>query len=309
MPVYNGGQMFKEAIHSALPCLPWFSRVIISLNGNETHGDRAIALELAGHCDLTILETRRILNPVKHLLFIAKYLSRKMQLAPDSQLFALCHDDLLYRPGFEHLDQKQWEAWGPDYISLGDYLVFEDDTSLEKHQNECWFARYDSLTSRSKQAFLMTQYQRNDDPFTNFSGMRFSLSLLNRTIRFFSITGSNTGMRLEYSLIVNRRVKEIKNFSPPLVAVREHHCSAGARVTRKDFTASELRYGAWIWINCESLISLKQIYQGQYGPKNMAKLARIILLHRCYEFLGWARSLLVRGGLIRSQGLFQDVVR
>ncbi|MEB3257573.1 MAG: hypothetical protein VKN83_04545 [Cyanobacteriota bacterium] len=300
MPVYKGGVMFEQAIDSVIPCLPWFSRVVISLNGNDTHEDRAIAVGLAGHCDLTLLETRRILNPVQHLHFIAKYLSQKMLLAPDSQLFVLCHDDLLYKPGFDHLDQKQWEVWGSDCISLGDYHVFKDDTSLVKHRDECWFARYDSQTSRSKQAFLMTQYQRNDDPFTNFSGMRFSLSLLRSTIRFFTMTGSNTGMRLEYSLIVNRQVKVIKNFNPPLVAVREHSGSAGAKVTRSDFTASELRYGSWIWVNCESPASLKQIYHGQYGPKGMARLVRISLLHRYYELLGWARLLLVSGGLIRS---------
>jgi hypothetical protein len=298
MPVYNGGQMFKEAIHSVLPCLPWFSRVIISLNGKETHGDHAIALELADDCDLTILETEEILTSVQHLQFIVNHLNQKMLLAPDSQLFVLCHDDLLHRPGFERLDQEQWKAWRPDCISLGDYLVFREESWIASPRHECWFARYDTLTSRPKSAFLKTQHQRHDDPFTNLSGMRLSLAVLSSTIHYFSRTGSKTGMRLEYSLIVNRHIQEVINFEPPLVCIREHSGSVGARVTRRDFAASELRYAIWMWMNCESVSSLKQLLQGQYGFTGLLKLVQICLLHRYYEFLGWTRSWLIKGGVI-----------
>ena len=105
-------------------------------------------------------------------------------------------------------------------------------------------------------------------------------------------------MRLEYSLIVNRHIQKIINFEPPLVCVREHSGSAGARVTRKDFAASELRYAIWMWMNCESASSLKQLLQGQYGIAGLSKLAQICILHRYYELLGWARSWLVKGGVI-----------
>lgn len=297
MPVYKGGALFKEAIHSVRPCLPWFASVVISLNGDETSEDHATAAGLANECNLTLLQTRETLSPVKHMQFIVNQLSRRI-LPSDSQLFILCHDDLLHKSGFEELDQGQWKSWNSDWISLGDYLVFGQDSSAERGRYECWFDQYDSLTSRPKSSFLLTQYQRHDDPFTNYSGMRLSLAVLSSTIHFFAQTSSKTGMRLEYSLIVNKRIRQVINFKPPLVCVRERSDSVGARVTRKDFAASELRYAIWMWMNCQSISSAKQLARGQYGISGLLNLAKICLLHRYYELIGWLRSTLVRAKVI-----------
>jgi hypothetical protein len=297
MPVYRGGALFKEAIHSVRPCLPWFERVVVSLNGDDTREDHSTATELANECNLTILQTKETLTPVKHLQFIVDQL-HKRKLSADTQLFILCHDDLLNKSGFDQLDQEQWQSWTSNCISLGDYLVFGQESSPEMGRYECWFDRYDTVTRRPRSSFLLTQYQRHDDPFTNFSGMRLSVAVMSSTIHFFAQTGSKTGMRLEYSLIVNKRIQNVVNFEPPLVCVRERNDSAGARVTRKDFAASELRYAMWMWLNCQSIASAKQLAQGQYGVSGLFNLVRICLMHRYYELLGWMRSRLVRANVI-----------
>jgi len=298
LPVYRGGQMFREAIQSIQPCLPWFDSVVISLNGENVDEDETTALELNQLCRLTILSTRRNFTSVQHLQFISRQLNKTIRLAPDTPLFILCHDDLLHRPGFERLDQKQWREWGSNCISLGDYLVFGQTSSSASPRHESWFARYDALNSRPKSAFLMTQYQRHDDPFTNLSGMRLSLGVLRSTVRYFSITRSRSGMRMEYSLIVNKAIQNVINFDPPLVCVREHSGSVGANVSRRDFAASELRYAIWIWLNCRSIPSWKLLLQGQYGVSGLFRLIQIFSLHRYYDLLGRIRSWMARRGMI-----------
>ena len=297
LPVYRGGQMFREAIQSIQPCLPWFESVVISLNGENVDGDESTARELNQWCRLTILSTRRNYTSVQHLHFISRQLSKSMRLPAHTPLFILCHDDLLHRPGFERLDQKQWEEWDPSAISLGDYYAFGRGSSGKSLRQECWFARYDALNSRPKSAFLKTQYQRHDDPFTNLSGMRLSLGVLRSTVRYFSLTGSRSGMRMEYALIVHKAIENVINFDPPLVCVREHSGSVGANVTQKDFAASELRYAIWIWLNCRSVGAWNLLLQGQYGVGGLIRLARICLLHRYYGLLGRIRSWLVTVGV------------
>ncbi|MEB3193529.1 MAG: hypothetical protein VKO19_00210, partial [Cyanobacteriota bacterium] len=62
IPVFKGGEMFKEATHSVAPYLNWFDQVVISLNGIDTDKDEATALELV-NSHLTILKTNKVLTP------------------------------------------------------------------------------------------------------------------------------------------------------------------------------------------------------------------------------------------------------
>lgn len=296
IPVYNGGQLFSEAIDSIIPCLPWFDQVIISLNGVDVWDDKVTALRLVDRCRLTILTTGRTLSSVRHMRFIGQQLSKKMGLVAESQVFILCHDDLLYQDGFEALDNDAWQSFASHWVSLGDYLAFGKGTSTNETRYESWFSRYDSLAMRPKQKFMNTQYTRHDDPFTNVSGMRVSLGVLNATSGYFCATGSKTGMRFEYSLIVNRKVTHVVNFLPPLVCIRERPDSEGAMVTRSDFIASELRYALCIWLNCRTASGLHALLKGQYGITGLLWLIRLNLQHRYYELLGYLRLIAVNIG-------------
>jgi len=301
IPVYQGGRLFGEAVDSVMPCLSWFSRVIISLNGLNVDDDRATALRLMDLCNLEILETQMNLSAPSHADFIYSQLSDKLQLPLDTQIFILCHDDLLSKDGFKALKMDFWQSFRSDWVSLGDYYAFSGTSPVSRFRHESWFARYDQSIIRPQSAFLSTQYQRHDDPFTNVSGMCASLAVLRSTTRFFALTGSRSGMRFEYSLIVNKRVNHVVNFRPPLVCVRERADSEGAMVTRRDFVASELRYAIWIWINCKSVAGVGSLLRGQYGIRGLLWLIRVCLLHRYYDFLGLARSILVRIGFISAK--------
>jgi hypothetical protein len=298
IPVYKGGQLFSEAIDSIIPCLPWFDQVIISLNGVDVWDDKATALRLVDRCRLTILATNRTLSAVRHLRFILKQCFKSLRLTSSDQIFLLCHDDLLCKKGFDALDYESWLNFCSDWVSLGDYKAFSNGTSLDLARHESWFSRYDSLCIRPQEEFMKTQYTRHDDPFTNASGMRMGLGVISSISRYFVATGSKSGMRFEYSIIVSKRVSHVVNFFPPLVCIRERPDSEGAIVTRSDFAASELRYAIWIWINCKSYSQMQVVLRGQYGIKGLLWLTRLVLLHRYYELQGRIRSKLVTIALI-----------
>lgn len=298
IPVYKGGDLFSQAVDSVIPCLPWFSRVIISLNGTDTSDDHASALRLADRCHLTVLQTRKNLTAARHSRFILKQCFKSLELTSGDQIFLLCHDDLLCKKGFDALDYESWLNFRSDWVSLGDYKAFRNGTSPDFARHESWFSRYDSLSIRPQEEFMKTQYTRHDDPFTNASGMRMSLGVNSSISRYFHATGSKSGMRTEYAIIVSKRVSHVVNFFPPLVCIRERSDSEGAIVTRSDFAASELRYAIWVWINCKSYAQMQALLRGQYGIKGLLSLIRLVLLHRYYELLGRIRSMLVTIGLI-----------
>ena len=298
IPVYKGGDLFSQAVDSVIPCLPWFSGVIVSLNGTDTSDDHASALRLADLCHLTVLQTRKNLSPLRHVRFILKQCFKRLGLTSSDQIFFLCHDDLLCKKGFDALDYESWLNFRSDWVSLGDYKVFGNGTSLDLARHESWFSRYDFLCIRPQEEFMKTQYTRQDDPFTNASGMRMGLGVISSISRYFVATGSKSGMRFEYSIIVSKRVSHVVNFFPPLVCIRERPDSEGAIVTRSDFTASELRYAIWIWINCKSYSQMQAVLRGQYGIKGLLWLTRLVLLHRYYELQGRIRSMLVTIGLV-----------
>ncbi|MEB3354275.1 MAG: hypothetical protein VKM34_08580 [Cyanobacteriota bacterium] len=301
IPVYRGGRFFEQAFDSIVPCLQWFDRCIVSLNGMETDADRVTAHRLGDFCDLQILETHRILNPVQHLLFIANALTKRLGLDVDAQLFILCHDDLLRRSSFEELDEQAWRGFRSDMVGFGDFYTFTNDDPPGLVYQESWFSRTGRIGPQPRSDFVKTQcaYKRQHDPFTNLSGVRVSVGVFHSTLRYFALTGSRTGMRIEYSLIINRRIRSLLNYVPPLVCVRVRYDSAGALTTRKDFVASELRYAIWLWLNTRTVDECRQLFAGDYSPRGVWLLMNVVLLHRYYEFQGSLKSFLVRIGVLK----------
>jgi len=190
IPVYKGGDFFSQAVDSVIPCLPWFSRVIIGLDGADISDDQISTLRLARICDLTVLQTRKSLTSARHLRFIANQYFKSLGVTSCAHVFMLCHDDIMHEKGFDGLDYESWLNFRSDWVSLGDYKVFSNGASPDLARHESWFSRYDSLCMRPQKEFTKTQYTRHDDSFANASGMRMSLSSLSSISRYFVATGS-----------------------------------------------------------------------------------------------------------------------
>lgn len=299
VPVFRGGSFFQEAVVSIKPCLGWFSRCIISLNGAETSEDRSTAMQLSPLCELIILDTKRDLTSVQHGMFIVNQLISTLKLDMNSQIFTLCHDDMLSLTGFQALDLGDWCRLDPHSISLGDYLIFKDGEPASTVVHKTSFdQRSKERTRRRTQAYFLNMQNCGIDPFTNISGMRMTLAIMKSTLKYYRYTGARIGIRMEYSYISNRRIESIVNHNPPLVVIRTHPKSEGALISYKDFIPGELRYLCWLWLNCKSVHQLRGLCRGRYNFKTFLWLSRKTLEHRYYDFLGFLRSLLVRLGLI-----------
>lgn len=262
IPVFRGGEFFREAIESIIPCLPWFSQCVISLNGVDTEEDKKTALRLKEHCQLTLLQTGRMLTSTQHGLYIAKAMTPKLRLGRKAQIFILCHDDLLSIEGFKQLDMEEWQSFGSDCVSLGDYWVFNDSNRFEAAAHRSSFAASKTTQKRSRQVFFDMQ-NTGVDPFTNVSGMRMSIDAFAKTLRYFVRTGSRTGMRMEYAYVLNKTVSSVISYSPPLVRIRSHPNSEGAQTSYADFFPSELRYLLWMWLNCRTPREIREISRGR----------------------------------------------
>jgi hypothetical protein len=297
VPVFRGGEFFQEAVDSIKPCLPWFSRVIISLNGADTTQDRATAMQLAPLCQLHILETKRDLTSVQHGVFIANQLVSRLGLEKKSQVFTLCHDDLLSLEGFQALNQEDWKQPDPHMISLGDYIVFNDGEPSSHGTYKTSFENSQVEGRQRPQSFFLEMQNQGIDPFTNVSGMQMTIAVIRSTLRYFKCTGARIGIRAEYAYISNREVRTIVNHNPPLVIIRAHAQSEGAKITYGDFIPGELRYLCWLWLNCKSLHEFQELQKGRYGLKSLLWLSSKTLQHRYYDLLGFLRQLAARLGL------------
>ena len=296
IPVYRGGAFFREAVNSIKPCLPWFRSCVISINGKDATEDRRCASSLAPLCQLTVLETGRDINAMEHIYYIADQLAFGLGFSKSTQIFILCHDDLLAFQSFQSLDMADWRGYGMRTISLGDYISFQDGESPGSGICKSSFPGANQSHKISRSSFFLMQ-NTDKDPFTNISGMRMSLDILLTTLQFYHWTGSRSGMRMEYALTTNKRVQTVINHCPPLVKIRSHPNSEGSIRNYKEFIASELRYALWLWLNCTSLIDFKTLLKGRFNIKKIIWLTMTTLKHRYYEQLGNLRSMAIKAGL------------
>lgn len=297
VPVFRGGSFFQEAVDSIKPCLPWFSGCIISLNGTETAHDRETAMQLAPLCKLHILATGKELTSVQHAFFIVKQIGSRLRLDILTEIFSLCHDDLLSIEGFKSLDQEDWSRQDPFTISLGDYLVFKDGEPIGSSVHKTSFEDQKSKTRKRPQSHFLQMQISGIDPFTNVSGMRMTVAVLSSTLSFYKYTGSRVGLRMEYAYICNRAVDSIINYDPPLVFIRSHPQSEGAKATYRDFIPGELRYLCWLWINCKTLQDLQALQKGRFNLRAFLWLTNRTIQHRYYDSLGLLRGAAVSLGL------------
>lgn len=297
IPVYRGGFFFQEAVGSIKPCLAWFSRVIISLNGADTTEDRVTASQLAPLCQLHILETKRELTSIQHAIFIANQLGSRLGLEKKSQVFTLCHDDLLSLEGFQALNQDDWKTTDPHRISLGDYIVFNDGEPSSRGIQKTSFENSQADNRQRPQSHFLAMQNQGIDPFTNVSGMRMTLAVFYSTMQYYQYTGARIGIRAEYAYLTNRDIRSIVNHSPPLVLIRAHPNSEGAKITYRDFIPGELRYLCWLWINCKTLHDFRELQKGRYGLQTLLWLSCKNLQHRYYDLLGMLRQLVLKIGI------------
>ncbi len=226
IPVFNGGEFFRECFSSVVGKEFDFERVFISLNG--TPDGRAVdraTLDSFGELakNVVLLETPYLLESFEHLNFITQALSK--EFSDDRLVMNLFHDDVLLRT--PKLGECEKES-----VMLGDWGNLVEGGSIA------------ALTKRSiSPTSWIRSFAFHRIP-TNGSGMVAPLGVL-RDVSI-SLQKWRTGVRFEYLLCTHSSVKSLKAAKEPLVALRIHAGQEGANVKCSSFVRGEVLFMIWL---------------------------------------------------------------
>jgi len=226
IPVYKGGELFRECYASVVGKESGFEMIFISLNG--TSAGRAADLETLKSFgkpaeNVLLLETPTVLPSFDHQNFLIDAVSKRF--SDERLVMSLFHDDNLLRPPSR--DESQ-----PDSVILGDWQNLVEGgliSALKKSP--------DSPTNWIR-SFAFQKIT------TNGSGMVVPLGVM-RDVSL-SLQRWRTGVRYEYLLCTHSSVKSLCAAREPLVSLRIHEMQDGANVDLPSFVRGEAMFMSWL---------------------------------------------------------------
>jgi hypothetical protein len=229
IPVYRGGDLFRECLQSLNGKEGDFELVVISINGSprERELDKAtLRCSDLPRTNVVVLETKVDLSAPLHGAFALRAI-KSMGFSAETQIMNLFHDDWLLR--------------GPSNLDLDSSSVLVGD----------WF------TNQSSELFSATQVPLRDVQnwiesggdgvsFINGSGMIAPLGVRQSAGRIMSVF--MTGVRYEYFLLTHKKVRYFQSSQDPLVRIRIHEGQDGLRQNFYSTFRGDLAFVIWLFL-------------------------------------------------------------
>jgi hypothetical protein len=225
IPVFRGGQQFKDCLLSIQGKEALFGRIIVSINGSESEraaDKRILASVRLDTANLMVIETQKSLEDVDHSIFILKRISES-GVKPDTPIMNLFHDDWLLR--------------GP--VELGSGSVVFGDWERTKGPSPV-----SGVTGDSQEVGSWLEDQGRRAIFMNGSGMIATLGVMQDVAVMMRIFKS--GVRYEHMLLTHRSVKLIEKVNPSLVKIRIHDQQAGSNKSAFQCLRGDLAFVFWL---------------------------------------------------------------
>jgi hypothetical protein len=276
IPVYNGGDFLHRCLISVKRSSHFFSRIVISLNGDHAGRDKQIVLsELAAYNNVVLLETPRKLNPISHLAWIADQLK---EMPRTQRVFLLAHDDELEDDALGEWCAKltgypSLLAWiGPYNVCLNASESVMINSAPTYTAPPCmtpqdWLARYAATPASTV--------------YTNMSGISVPLGVFSDVVRFFRQTLGRKGLRFELMMLTHAAVEGVAAYSRPLVVIHEHPSQEGKNVFRCDWYSDEIRCCAWLLGNSASSNGFARVFFGPWGAVHLCGSAARLVREWC----------------------------
>jgi len=229
IPVFRGGDYFRECLFSLRVHQGAFDHVIVSINGSDC--ERALdktTLEQSGldTKSVVLFETTKSLSPAAHGAFILKSI-RRLGFGEETQIMNLFHDDwLLGSPKDLGLDK--------DVVVVGDWLTNQSAERMSATKS----------TRKSIQDWI--EDGGSEVEFINGSGMIAPLGVRQSAAKIMSLF--RTGVRYEYFLLTHKKVRYMQKSQDPLVRIRIHAGQDGQQQSSVSTLRGDLAFILWLFL-------------------------------------------------------------
>ncbi len=227
IPVFRGGELFRECLLSVKGREAGFSKIVVSINGNESERalDKRILDEVGIEASiLVVFETDRSLSAPAHSQLFLNRMSN-LGLAPGTMVMNLFHDDVLLR---DLGDIKL----SPDTVIAGDWETSETLGSVSAMVG-------DSVPVKT---WLESLEKRGS--FINGSGMIAPLVVRQDAAKTMALF--RTGVRYEFFLMTHRAISNLERTALPLVKIRIHSGQDGQRQNAISTFRGDVAYVLWL---------------------------------------------------------------
>ena len=229
IPVFRGGALFRECLLSIKGREADFSKIVVSINGNESERNidkRILSDSSIEPSNLVVFETERSLSAPAHSRLLLDRMS-DLGLSPDTQVMNLFHDDVL----LNNLPDIQLS---PNNALVGDWKTSENNSSVaaiigDHVSVKSWFEN-----SEKRGAFI------------NGSGMIAPLGVRKDAAKMMSLF--RTGVRYEFFLMTHRKIMFLQRNHTPLVQITIHGEQDGQRQTALSTLRGDMAYVLWLII-------------------------------------------------------------
>ena len=234
MPIFNGGELFMDAIYSIENSKIPFKNVFISFNG-ESDLDYQKFLSIKSENNFInsykVFQTKKNLNANDHGCFIEKLLQNF--LTNDSIILMLAHDDRITPPKIDELismlngNELSSSIFFPSYHCCMSTNYLDIIKIIEKDERI------------STEEFFFKSLKENIS--TNMSGMILPFHALVASIKARNkIKGS--GARFEHHVCIARGIKNIYFHDRLKMLIGERADSDGKTLSQKDHRISAFNY-------------------------------------------------------------------
>lgn len=234
LPIFNGGELFIDAILSIENSNIPFKNVFISFNG-ESDKDYQTYLKFKSENILKYsyveFQTKKNLDSVNHGNYIQKQLSNF--LSCDSCIFLLAHDDRIIPPNIDDFIAFLNENDLSSTILLPSYHCCMSDNYRDIlkiiTKNECI----------SSEDFFFKSLKENIP--TNMSGMILPFHALRSSLKM-TTKSSASGARFEHAVCISPGIQKIYFHKKLKMLIGERSDSDGKLLTLKDHRISAFNY-------------------------------------------------------------------
>ena len=213
VPVYEGGDYWKECWKSICQNLDYFSSVVLSFNKGKSQDSDSAATESCHDSKIHRIKQPRLYTAVQHICKITECLERI-----DAQhVFFLAHDDILVREGLREFANKEI---GDNDAVFGSHLYFSD-----KEPTRQLICR--EILSH-KNGIAVADFVKNDIDKNykfNLSGIIIPRLLALKLLPYQKLFAY--GYRMDTFIVCNPFVERIHQTFAPTVMIREREGSEG----------------------------------------------------------------------------------
>lgn len=211
IPVYRGGEMWKECWESLLPSAPLFDEIFVSFNKSQNQAENEHLIASSGLSNLRIINRTQLYSPVGHLIEMIK------DLRTDYAIW-LCDDDLLETQGVKELVGILAQSKTPTSV-FGSFEWMDSGSGRNVISREL-SAFPEGI---SNEAFVLSDIDKYF-AFT-LSGLCFPSKLAKNFLPAFN--AFIQGVKVDGMVLTLPGTEKIRQTNHPLVKVRIHSGQGG----------------------------------------------------------------------------------